>query len=82
MVQSATRPQSVYITPHDYTRYILFYFNVLRKYCHTHEDGGVLDNTYSSQALYTSEDRVVLGTPIQDSQREISLRESRMRFSF
>ena len=56
-----------------------FYFYFLRKYYHTHEYGGVLDNTYSSQILHTNEDRVVLGAPIQYSQREIPLRESRMR---
>ena len=80
MVQSDTRPQSVYTTPRDYTSCFLFYFYVICKYYHTHEDGGVLDNTYSSQVLHTSKDGVVLGTPIHDSQREITLRESRMIF--
>ena len=52
----------------------LFYFYVLRKYYHTHEDGGVLDNTYSSQVLHTRKYGVVLGITIQDYQREIPLR--------
>ena len=78
-LQSATRLQSVYITLRDYTSCLLFYFYVLRKYYHTHKDGGVLDNPYSSQLLHTSEYGVVLGTPIQDYQREIPLRESRIR---
>ena len=44
-----------------------FYFYVIHKYYHTHENGGVLDNTYYSQVLHTSKDRVVFGTPIQVS---------------
>ena len=44
-----------------------FYFEVLRKYYHTHEDGGVLENIYSLQVLHTSKDGVALGNPIQDS---------------
>ena len=51
-----------------------FYFYVLHKYFHTHKDGWVLDNTYSSQVLHTSKDGVVLGTIIKDSQRDIPLR--------
>ena len=42
----------------------------------------MLENTYFSQVLYISEDRVVLCTPIQDYQHEIPLRESIMRLSF
>ena len=41
----------------------------------------LLENSYSSQVLHTSEDGVVLGNPINDSQRDIPLRESRMRLS-
>ena len=57
-----------------------FYFYVLLKNYHNNEDGGVLDNPYSSQVLHNNGDGVVIGNPIQDSQREIPLRESRMRF--
>ena len=40
----------------------------------------MLDNLYSLQVLHNNEEGVVLGNPNQDSQREITLRESRMRF--
>ena len=36
----------------------------------------LLDNKYSLQVLHTREDRVVLGTPIRDPQRNIPLKES------
>ena len=51
-----------------------FYFCIIFKYYHTHEDGGVLNNTYSLQVLHTSKYGVVLGTPIQYYQCEIPLR--------
>ena len=56
-----------------------FYFHVLCKHYHTHEDGGVLNNTYYSQVLHSRKDGSVLGTPIQYSQCDIPLRESRIR---
>ena len=57
-----------------------FYFYVLCNYYHTHENRGVLDNPYYSQVLHTNKYGIVLGTPIQDSQHEITLREPRMIF--
>ena len=60
-VHSSTRAQLVYITPHDYTSCFFFYFYVLCKYYHTHEEGGVLDNPYSLQVYHASKDGVVLG---------------------
>ena len=78
--QSATRPQLVNITQREYMNCLLFYFYVICKYYHTHEDRWVFNNPYSLQVLHTSEDRVVLGTHIKDYQCGILLRESIMRF--
>ena len=50
-----------------------FYLYIIYKYYITHEDGGVLDNPYSLQVLHINEDGVLLGTTIQDYQREIPL---------
>ena len=80
MVQWSPFLQSVYISPRDYTSWFLFYFFFLRKYYHTNEDGGVLEDPYSSQVLHTRKDGLVFGTSIHDSQREIPFRESRMWF--
>ena len=57
-----------------------FYFYILCKYYHNNKDGVVLDHSYPLQVFHTDEDGVVIGNTIQDSQREIPLRESRIIF--
>ena len=70
----------MYISLHATTRVAYYiYFYVICKSYHTTEDGVVLDNPYSSQVFHTNKDRVVFGNHIQDSQRDIPLRESRIR---
>ena len=73
---------SRYISLHATTRVAYyFYFYLLCKYYQTNEDGGVLENLYYLQVFHTNKDGVVLGNPIQDTQHEISSRESIMRFT-
>ena len=72
---------SRYISLHVTTRVAHhFYFYVLCKHYHTNKDKVVLDNLYSLQVLHTTQYGVVLGNPIQYSQRDTNLREYRIIF--
>ena len=73
-VQSSTLPQSLEINPRYYTSLFLFLFlHYLQVLSHS-QRRGVLDNPHSLQLLHSNEDGVVLGTNIQDSQCDITLR--------
>ena len=58
------------------------YFYVLFKYYHTKRDGGVLESPCSLQIFHTNKEKVVLGNTIQDYQRKILFRASRLRLTF